>query len=321
MREIIHSPVVIQHHFANFEVFASTLGGYDIDVKQIDCGSFKALIQQIQCGAVFINRFTFTRRIEINGNPPPGVRTFGIPTANCQPFIWRGQPSDGNTIQIYKSSTELELITNPKFEAIDVSISDADFNALNSQWGLPDLDEIVASREMATCDPAVMHRLRKTLRHICQVVDSNPDALNQNANLQNLVKKEVPYMLAQALVSSEVFLVKVSPYKRSQVLKKALEYIQSTTDEVVSISSFCQQAGVHERTLQRAFLDTYGTTPKFYMRAFRLNDAYKALLQGDTDTTTVTNVAINLGFRHMGQFSADYHRLFSELPSETLRIN
>ena len=73
MSKIIHSPIVTQHHFSNFEVFSSTLGGYDIDVKQIDCGLFKALIQQIQCGAVFINRFTFTRRIEINGNPPPGV--------------------------------------------------------------------------------------------------------------------------------------------------------------------------------------------------------------------------------------------------------
>ena len=100
MKGIIHSPVVTQHHFANFEVFASTLGGYDVDVKQIDCGSFKALIQQVQCGAVFINRFTLTRRIEIIGNPPPGVRTLGIPTANCQPFIWRGQPSDGNTLQV-----------------------------------------------------------------------------------------------------------------------------------------------------------------------------------------------------------------------------
>ena len=128
-------------------------------------------------------------------------------------------------------------------------------------------------------------------------------------------------MLAQALVSSEVFLVRASPRKRNQALKNALEYIQSTTDEVVSISSFCRQTGTNERTLQRAFLDTYGTTPKFYMRAYRLNNAYKALLQGDADTTTVTNVAINLGYCHMSQFAADYHRLFGELPSETLRTN
>lgn len=321
MREIIYSPVVTRHHFTNFEVFASTLGGYDIDVKQIDCGSFKAFIQQIQCGAVFINRFTLSRRIEINGNPPTDLRTFGIPTENCQPFIWRGQPSDGNTIQIYKPSTELELITHPEFEAIDVSISENDFNALNSQWGLPDLDEIIGVREMAACDPAVMQGLRKTLRHICQIVDSYPDEFNQNTHLQNLVKNEVPYLLAQALLSSEESLSKATPYKRSQVLVKALEYIQSTTDQIDSIGILCQQTGIHERTLQRAFLDTYDTTPKSYMRAFRLNKAYKTLLHGDADTTTVTNIAINLGYCHLSQFATDYRRLFGELPSKTLRMN
>lgn len=128
-------------------------------------------------------------------------------------------------------------------------------------------------------------------------------------------------MLAQALVSSEESLIRASPYKRSQVLKKALEYIQSTTDEVASINSFCQQTGVHERTLQRAFHETYGTTPKSYMQAFRLNNAYKVLSHGDADTTTVTNVAINLGYCHMSQFAADYRRLFGELPSKTLRTN
>jgi AraC family ethanolamine operon transcriptional activator len=97
--------------------------------------------------------------------------------------------------------------------------------------------------------------------------------------------------------------------------------MQSSTDEVVSISSFCQHAGLHERTLQRAFLDTFGTTPKSYMRAFRLNNAYKSLLHGDANITTVTDVAINLGDCHMSQFAADYRRLFGELPSETLRKN
>jgi len=57
------------------------------------------------------------------------------------------------------------------------------------------------------------------------------------------------------------------------------------------------------------------------MKAFRLNNAYKALLHSDPDTTTVTNIAINLGYCHMSQFAADYRCLFGELPSETLRAN
>ncbi len=84
-----------------------------------------------------------------------------------------------HTIQIYKPSTELAMITNPEFEAIDVSISEEDLNALFSQSGFPDLDDIIGAREMATCDPVLMYRLREALQHICQVVESEPEALNQ----------------------------------------------------------------------------------------------------------------------------------------------
>lgn len=296
------------------------MAGYDVDIKQIDCGPFTSFMQQIQCGAVFINRFTVTRRIEVNGNPPPGLRTFGVPTVNCQPFIWRGQHSDANTIQIYKPSTELAMITNPEFEAIDVSISEEDLNALFSQSGFPDLDDIIGAREMATCDPVLMYRLREALQHICQVVESEPEALNQNTGLQNLVRYEIPELLAQALMSSDAPLSKEAPRKRNHALKTAIEHLRAT-DEIISVNRLCWQTGINERTLQRAFLDAYGVTPKSYIQAFLLNNAYKALLKSNPGSTSITEVANNLGFWHMSQFAADYRRRFAELPSETLRKN
>lgn len=133
---MIVTPVVTQQRFTSFQVLASAIESYDLDIKQIDRGSFTTFMQQIQCGAVYISRFSTNRRVEVNGNPPPGVRTFGIPTARCHPFTWRGQRSDGNSIQIYKPLTELVLITNPGFEAIDVSISENDFNSIKGSDSL-----------------------------------------------------------------------------------------------------------------------------------------------------------------------------------------
>ena len=319
MNNIIEPPVINQHHFSSFEVFSSVVSGYDMDIKQIDRGLFSAYMQQTQCGSVFINRFTTTRRLEVNGKPPPGVRTFGIPTANCQPFVWRHQHSPGNTIQVYKPCTELAVVTSVKFESMDVSISEDDFNALNHQWGFPDLDKMVGRSEMVECDPAAMHRLRKMLKHICQVVETHPDELKQNIALQNLVKYEVPYLLAQALMSSETQNGKAMPSKRNYAVKTAIDYIQSTSDEAISINKFCQETGINERTLQRAFLDLYNVTPKAYIQAFRLNNAYKKLLNSDPDTSRITEIASSLGYWHLSQFATDYHRQFGELPSKTLR--
>jgi len=318
MSELTAESVISQHHFTNFEIFSNVLSGYDIDVKQIGRGSFSAFLQQIQYGPVAINRFTTTLRFEANGKPPPGVRTFGIPTANCQPFVWRDKQTSGNTIQIYKPSTELALITHPEFEAIDISISEKDFNELNRLWGFPDLASMIDNREMLECDPAKMQGLRNTLEYICSVIDNEPDRLKQDIELQNLVNFQVPYLLAEALMTSTVHRVKATASKRSRTVKTATDYINATANKAISIEKLCHDTGINKRTLQRAFLEQYGITPKFYLQTQRLNNVYKTLLHSDPDSIKITDIALNQGYWHMSQFAADYRRQFGELPSETL---
>lgn len=318
MSELTAESVISQHHFTNFEIFSNVLSGYDIDVKQIGRGSFSAFLQQIQYRPVAINRFTTTLRFEANGKPPPGVRTFGIPTANCQPFVWRDKQTSGNTIQIYKPSTELALITHPEFEAIDISISEKDFNELNRLWGFPDLASMIDNREMLECDPAKMQGLRNTLEYICSVIDNEPDRLKQDIELQNLVNFQVPYLLAEALMTSTVHRVKATASKRSCTVKTVIDYIHSSANAAISIEKLCHDTGINKRTLQRAFLEQYGITPKFYLQTQRLNNVYKTLLHSDPDSIKITDIALSQGYWHMSQFAADYRRHFGELPSETL---
>jgi AraC-like DNA-binding protein len=54
-----------------------------------------------------------------------------------------------------------------------------------------------------------------------------------------------------------------------------------------------------------------------YFKASRLN-AVRQELKAAPAGTTVREIAKRWGFRHTGEFAADYRRLFDELPSQTL---
>lgn len=319
MSVLVQEPLISQQHFSNFDVFSSAISGYDMEVKQIGRGAFSAYSQQLQYGPISISHFTSRIRIEASGMPPPGMRTFGVPTMNCQPFIWRDKQTSGNTIQIYRPETELAVITDPVFEAIDISLREDDFNTLNNIWGFPDLARLIQRREMAVCEPSKMQELRKLLMYICSTIDKEPDRLQQDTTLQNLFCYRVPYLLAEALMTSTVYSGIATTEKRNNDLKAATDYIRSSTDKAISIQQLCQDTGINKRTLERAFLDKYGVTPKSYLKAFRLNDVYKSLLHSDPESTKVTDVALSHGYWHMSQFAADYRRQFGELPSVTLK--
>ncbi len=56
-----------------------------------------------------------------------------------------------------------------------------------------------------------------------------------------------------------------------------------------------------------------------YVKQKRLESAHRTLLAADPLTTSVTEVATQWGFFHLGRLARDYCQLFGELPSETLK--
>jgi transcriptional regulator GlxA family with amidase domain len=55
-----------------------------------------------------------------------------------------------------------------------------------------------------------------------------------------------------------------------------------------------------------------------YLRNARFEKAREALRRARPEES-VTEIAMTLGFSHMGRFSVEYRRRFGERPSETLR--
>ncbi|MCL4144411.1 UNVERIFIED_CONTAM: hypothetical protein GTU68_043838 [Idotea baltica] len=59
-------------------------------------------------------------------------------------------------------------------------------------------------------------------------------------------------------------------------------------------------------------------SPMTYLRLLRLNRVRDVLADASPDTTSVTAIAMDHGFLHLGRFARDYKRLFDQSPSATL---
>jgi transcriptional regulator GlxA family with amidase domain len=101
-------------------------------------------------------------------------------------------------------------------------------------------------------------------------------------------------------------------------VRRAAHYIDSHLDDAMTISDVAAAAGVAHRTLYKHFHDERGTSPMRYVRDCRFAQVHEALLQAGT-RDSVTSIAMQCGFRHLGRFSIEYRKRYGETPSETLR--
>ena len=102
------------------------------------------------------------------------------------------------------------------------------------------------------------------------------------------------------------------------VVSACLDYAERA-QRVPSIDELCAASYVCRRKLWEVFYERYGTSPARFFRSWGLAQARTRLLAADAASTTVLDIATNLGFGHHGRFSTRYTQMFGEKPSETLR--
>jgi transcriptional regulator GlxA family with amidase domain len=101
-------------------------------------------------------------------------------------------------------------------------------------------------------------------------------------------------------------------------VQSAIELLASSPNEPVSVAAVCHRLGVRERTLQRAFQETIGVSPRAYERDRRLYGVHGAILR-EGNRRSITDIAMSFGFWHLGRFAGAYGALFGCSPSETRR--
>lgn len=101
-------------------------------------------------------------------------------------------------------------------------------------------------------------------------------------------------------------------------IRRALEMIEDQYPEPLTITDLAAASHISVRRLQAGFRRHVGVSPMTCLRRFRLERAHELLQQAEPEATSVTEVAMTCGLRHLGRFAADYHDHYGETPSQTL---
>lgn len=94
-------------------------------------------------------------------------------------------------------------------------------------------------------------------------------------------------------------------------------WIEANLGEPITLARLCHVAGVGARCLQRTFERRRGMSPMRFVVERKLAAAHHRLMAAPPDAT-VTRVALELGFNHLGRFAHAYKQFIGESPHETL---
>jgi AraC family ethanolamine operon transcriptional activator len=165
-------------------------------------------------------------------------------------------------------------------------------------------------------DEAPVARLRTHLAAIQETITIAPERFDDPAArqaLEDALLVEIMDMLPTARAADPGR----SAVARKRTVDRARALMHGSGDRSLSLLEVCKAVGASPRKLGYCFQEVLGTSPMHYWRAMRLNRVRRDLKRGVG--TSVYDVAVQHGFWHFSQFSLDYKRHFSELPSETLR--
>jgi AraC family ethanolamine operon transcriptional activator len=104
---------------------------------------------------------------------------------------------------------------------------------------------------------------------------------------------------------------------RGEIIRRALAALEAESIDRPAVTKLAVAAGVTDRTLARAFGDTFGVSPLQYVLLRQLH-AVRRDLRAATGGATVSGILVRHGIWDHGRFAARYRSHFGEAPSATL---
>ncbi len=308
-------------HFAgaipltDFGEVGSLFANWQGRFEQISSGRFEGTLRVVQGGLVRLIGITTNQRLWLRGNDASDMFSiFPVTTGNCG-SLWEGHRLSPGHLVLDDADGEANHFTSRRTDYQGAFVRTD--NLLEAAQTLLARDEVALPRHWTVSAPPPERFAR-----LCQQLTL---LLNQGVADPNLLGTPEGNRLEQECVRCIVaaMFAEIIPHQalqlpaRSHLFRRAEEFMRAHLGGAIGAIDLCRELGASDRTLRLTFRERTGIGPMTYFKYLRLN-AVRSRLREAPDHA-IADAAGAFGFHHMGNFAADYRRLFGERPSESLR--
>jgi len=299
----------------NFDDLTAIQYGWDFTVSQLGPSEEVSTVSLYQTPHVGYNRFRYSPAYDQRLHSRKGVLSFGVLDPD-NPVTWAyDQLIPNDAITVFPREENLKAASPAGFRGSGIHFTESFMANLAEQVYQRRLELLVPAAGVYVPNPAKLGVLRTELRKWQHLetynADSRPGIISR--------REESLALAVIDAVADERSLEKDTSTKSERAVALALEVIHNSEFENISAVELCQHARCSQRTLETGFSKRFGVTPKKYIKYLRLAQVYRGLRNFDAQgCDSIIEVAGIHGFWHMGQFAADYRRVYGELPSDTL---
>ncbi|WP_421980820.1 helix-turn-helix transcriptional regulator [Roseibium sp.] len=257
---------------------------------------------------------TYNSGMRLIGMPPQDQLILAIPVFNQGKASFCGQTTKSGhlysvTDDLYeaKYQGDLEIFS----VQLDLSFQFEPSLALS-------VEKLLAkSRSFAIGSSQVeISRLYGAIRDVFRI--SPNEVSNHTQHRIDTMQDSIELAISSAVLPGNETTLAGKPGAQSAAVSAALEYLRAIEGECISVRDLCSSADVNERTLERGIRDQFDCTVIQLLKKWRLHAARRRFRASGPNDTSVSKVAMSLGFFDLGRFAAAYRQLFDEYPSATL---
>jgi AraC-like DNA-binding protein len=297
--------------------FQAAISTADLQLLPTARGQFRAELTKVCFDQLWMQRFYQNLPLINAGAMKPGRRVFTFFTS-AEPAAMRhcGMGVLSGDI-IVNNFDEIHQRTEAEFRLGSMSLTTSALNAAckaitgREFWGSP-LKHLVRPKA------APMSRLLKLHEMVGQIAAIIPEVLEMPEATRSL-EQQLIHILVRCLTDGVSTQTPDGCHRHDKIVAKFEEYLEANPSTPLYLSEICGAINTTERTLRNACEEHLGMGPIRYLALRRMSLVRRALLQAVSSTTTVTSIATDHGFWELGRFAANYHSLFGETPSVTLR--